>query len=573
MSKTLAIIGARLNSSRLPGKHLLPLPANREGDNLPMIGHLLKRLQKCQCINLIELATTNDDFNRPLIRWADANQLLCEPFDGDVNDLMGRLDSVIQRHQPDYIVYICGDCPLVDPEFIDHALSALQQSDCDTIALKPNIESIHEGMAFYSLNGWQKLLAASQTDMTREHVGYADKLTPVLDKLLINDSADYSSVQHRISVDTPADFHFMEEIYRRWYSHHAPASTVELAWVVSELRNDAWLRQLNAHVTQKSPEKKYSKVSLYCHCSQQVGLGHLKRSAMLAESLQEHLGVGTSLIVQGNPLELSWLSTSVTWHHTESDWLSALTEDTNSVIILDLHPDFADMESIQQLCAQKKTAGTQFVALDKLSSLLPWVELLFVPSFYTELDDPKVSAGWQNYFIQSKRGTDKQDLILILTGGSDALGYGEKLPDELHQVCDPDWQYIWVQGPAAKDPKIPKRSIIERHVNPDNLPELIASAKIVMTCYGLTLFEAMAQGAAVILLPTADICSESEKQALACYDAVMISTTLQESCHMLQRLQHDPMEITKLANQSSQLLRHSNGLTRLTKAIEALLKQ
>ncbi len=80
MTKTLAIVGARLNSSRLAGKHLLPLA----GD--PMISHIWRRLMQCQEVNDCELATTADDFNRPLQDWAAEHSVECHPYEGDVND-------------------------------------------------------------------------------------------------------------------------------------------------------------------------------------------------------------------------------------------------------------------------------------------------------------------------------------------------------------------------------------------------------------------------------------------------------------------------------------------------------
>ena len=103
--KTIAIVGARLNSSRLPGKHLLHLAGK------PMIERLWCRLTSSKEIDDIILATTADDYNRPLVNWSQDQNVNCFTFEGDVNDLMGRLDAVINTFQPQYIVYICGDCP------------------------------------------------------------------------------------------------------------------------------------------------------------------------------------------------------------------------------------------------------------------------------------------------------------------------------------------------------------------------------------------------------------------------------------------------------------------------------
>ena len=62
--KVAAVIGARLNSSRLPGKQLLPLAGR------PLIAHIVERLRHVEGLDQIVLATTADDFNKPLRDWA-----------------------------------------------------------------------------------------------------------------------------------------------------------------------------------------------------------------------------------------------------------------------------------------------------------------------------------------------------------------------------------------------------------------------------------------------------------------------------------------------------------------------
>jgi len=123
-----AIIGARLNSSRLPAKHLLPLAGK------PLIERLVERLKRSQSIDQMVLATTADDFNQPLIDWAKG-KLDCYVHHGDVNDLMGRVDAVVTRYNPDIIVYICGDSPLVS-----HAGSLLPVQDQLLVVAPPNPE-------------------------------------------------------------------------------------------------------------------------------------------------------------------------------------------------------------------------------------------------------------------------------------------------------------------------------------------------------------------------------------------------------------------------------------------------
>ncbi|MBR9726728.1 cytidylyltransferase domain-containing protein [Shewanella intestini] len=568
MPKTLAIVGARLNSSRLPNKHLLELAGK------PMIEQIWRRLNQCSELDLIELATTADKFNQPLINWATSQNVNCTPFEGNVNDLMARLDFIIKKHQPTHIVYICGDCPLVDPDFIDHAVKALKHAQYkDSIKLDSAIESIHEGMAFYTLAGWNKLMRASQCEMSREHVGYADSLSPVLNKLIIKDSEDFSIIKHRISVDTQADYRFMSEVYHRWFEEEHNEDIVSLLWVTQQLFKDEKLASINDHVNQKAPERQYPIVSLYCQVSSLVGLGHLKRCSLIAESLQERLSVSTEIIILGEASQLPWLKTKAVWLNEPAQFLTHIEKDLNKLFLIDLHPEHFPLEELKRVCQQKQSQGTPIVALDKMSALMPYSDLLFIPSFYSEITGPKVHFGWENYLLPSISETEKENIVLILTGGSDALNYGAELPDLLLPALLPDWRYIWVQGPMSAPPNLAEDARIECLKNPMNLPELIAKAKIVITCYGLSLFESLAQGAAVILLPTKHLCSENELKELDHQRVCEIVETIDDIGTLLLQVQNNPQHYSKLIEKSRSLFTDKSGLTILAEHVGTLLNK
>ena len=565
MSKTLAIVGARLNSSRLAGKHVLDLAGK------PLIERLWNRLTLCHEVNSFELATTADDFNKPLIAWAMASQISCYPFKGDVNNLMARLDKIIQRQAPDFIIYICGDCPLIDPDFIDHALAKLKASNNDSIKLLDSVSSIHEGMSFYSRKGWEKLMSVSLCAISKEHVGYADKISPILDYLSISDSADYSKIKHRFSVDTQADYRFMAEVYRRWYENHSAESIVSLKWVQKQLIDDPQLVAFNIHVKQKAADKHYSKVSLYCHVSKDIGTGHLKRCALIAEALQEQLGLGTQINVKGIPNSLPWLQSSVIWFDDDTQLLTKMQQDENPLFILDFHPNFIDMRALERSCINSQAQGKRLLALDKLSALLRNIDKLFIPGFYSRIRDPKISFGWQNYLFSPVASCKKKQQVLILTGGSDALDYGQSLPHLLEQAIKPNWQYIWVRGPLAREPKINEKSIIQTYLNPNNLPQLIAESSIILSCYGLSFFESIAAQAATILLPVKHLCEQSELDALTAYEYCLVTTSLSEAVFRLERLQDNVEVRSQLIDKASKVFADIKGMSKLLTTVSELL--
>lgn len=566
MPNVLAIIGARLNSSRLPAKHLLPL------QGLPLVERVLQRLQQARTLTQIVLATTADAYNQPLLDWAQG-RVEAVAYGGDVNDLMGRLDAVIAARDPDYIVYICGDCPLVEPGFIDHALRQLQAAPvCDSIRLADGVTSLHEGMHFYSRAGWRRLMAVSTSAMAREHVGYGDKLTPVLNILPIADSGDYSLIRHRISVDTPADYRFMAELYRRWYQQHPPLSLVSLAWVQQQLLADPALGGINRHVQQKQPDRRYQNVSLFCHVSAAIGLGHLRRCSQIAHGLQERLGLGTELYVAGEPRPLPWLSGKVNWVADEATQLQALEADRAALWIIDLHPGFTDMAAWRAACARARTRGQHLIALDRLEGLLPEADLLFIPGFYTTLQDARVASGWGNYLFRPVVNQPAAaPCLLVLTGGSDALGYGEWLPALLEAQVPAHYRIDWVQGPYAPAPALPLAPRWRCLQQVGDVPALLATATAVLTCYGVSLFESVSSGARTLLLPARQIATAAELAALRQLDCCLVAETDADIGAQLARLLRDAEGLTAMCARARALGQQVDGINRLLEQVQRLL--
>ena len=123
---TLAILQARTSSSRLPGKVLLPLMGE------PMILFQLDRLRRCNLIDRLVLATSNDPSDDDLAdQVAKAGVTV---FRGDLNDVLERLRACAVQEQAKVVVRLTGDCPLADPALIDELVEAFQSSEWDYLA-------------------------------------------------------------------------------------------------------------------------------------------------------------------------------------------------------------------------------------------------------------------------------------------------------------------------------------------------------------------------------------------------------------------------------------------------------
>ena len=121
--KVVAIVQARLGSTRLPNKVLAPI-----GD-VPLIEFLLGRLSKSERISKIVLATSTNEINDQLS--AVVENLGYQVIRGSENDVLQRYVDAATVTNADVVIRITGDCPFVDPQLIDEMLEDFVASNID----------------------------------------------------------------------------------------------------------------------------------------------------------------------------------------------------------------------------------------------------------------------------------------------------------------------------------------------------------------------------------------------------------------------------------------------------------
>src|SRR5262245_66416880 len=121
--KVVAIVQARMGSTRLPGKVMKPV------GGVPMIELLLSRLGRAQEVDEIVLATSEDPRDEPLARHVAS--LGIRGFRGSENDVLDRYYRAAMEADADAVVRITGDCPLVDPKLVDEIVRAFKAAAVD----------------------------------------------------------------------------------------------------------------------------------------------------------------------------------------------------------------------------------------------------------------------------------------------------------------------------------------------------------------------------------------------------------------------------------------------------------
>ena len=116
--KTVAIIEARMTSTRLPGKVMLPILGK------PMLELLIERLKRATLINQIVVATTQNLTDYAIEQLAQRMGVEC--FRGSEDDVLDRVLHAAHTYEADVIVEVTGDCPLIDPLIIDKVIKVYQ---------------------------------------------------------------------------------------------------------------------------------------------------------------------------------------------------------------------------------------------------------------------------------------------------------------------------------------------------------------------------------------------------------------------------------------------------------------
>jgi spore coat polysaccharide biosynthesis protein SpsF len=209
MSDVVAIVQARLGSSRLPGKTLEIL------FDKPLLGHILERIAAAKTIDHIVVATTTSGIDDALIPVA--RQFGADVYRGSENDVLDRFYQTSRKFGGSVIVRITADDPFKDPEVIDHAVNLRRDLGVDYCSntLRPTFpEGIDIEVFSNSALERAQLQAGLQSE--REHV------TPYIWKRptefsIHNFSAPTDLSYFRWTIDYAADLEMARAVYRHLY--------------------------------------------------------------------------------------------------------------------------------------------------------------------------------------------------------------------------------------------------------------------------------------------------------------------------------------------------------------------
>ena len=122
LGKTVAIVQARLGSSRLPCKSLLCLRG------IPLIDWVTHRLGQSQRLSQVVVAVPDTALDRVLLEHLERQGVAC--MAGPENDVLERFAQAARRFGADTVVRVCADNPLIWGEAVDRLLAFYEKTHC-----------------------------------------------------------------------------------------------------------------------------------------------------------------------------------------------------------------------------------------------------------------------------------------------------------------------------------------------------------------------------------------------------------------------------------------------------------
>ena len=240
--KVVAIIQARLTSSRLPKKILKDL------NGKPLLFQVVKRLSLAEEIDDIVLAIPDSPSNDELELFV--KQRNWNVFRGSEDDVLSRYYHAAIRFQADIVVRITSDCPLVDPVIIDQTIRRHARDGNDYTAV--GVEGgFPRGLDVEVFNfntlaiSYDKAVERSE----REHVTLFIYQNPKLFRICFVEAIGVlRRPDIRLTVDTEEDLLLVREIYSYLDNCGDHFSTED---VLATIENSPYLQSINRHIIQK----------------------------------------------------------------------------------------------------------------------------------------------------------------------------------------------------------------------------------------------------------------------------------------------------------------------------------
>lgn len=241
--RVVASIEARMGSSRLPGKVL------EDVGGTAALGRLVARLNACQRLDDVVLATSTAPQDDVLEEWGRANGL--EVHRGSEDDVLQRVVDAQRSMNSDIVVEVTGDCPLLDPGVIDLGIETFFANECDVVT-NARVPSWPQGadVQVFRTDALAHVAQTIDDPAVREHVSLYFYENPALYRVIhLLAPPQWQAPNLRLQLDYAEDLAFIRAIYDRLEPRLG--GTFGVGPILELLAAEPALAQINAHCEEK----------------------------------------------------------------------------------------------------------------------------------------------------------------------------------------------------------------------------------------------------------------------------------------------------------------------------------
>lgn len=212
-NRVVAVVAARMSSSRLPGKVLMPIGGKA------MLGWVLERVQLANTVDDIVVATTTEAEDEQIAKWVRRKGF--KVFRGSKDDVLGRFMAAAHDLDAGIVVRVNGDNPLVDPEYIDELITDAFNSgvDYESYQLRNGLPVMLSGLSFFTeiitRTCLEQACAIVTDKFEREHVTLGIYKRPSTFCLRFLEVPEFCDKPYlRFTLDTQADLDLLRHVFR-----------------------------------------------------------------------------------------------------------------------------------------------------------------------------------------------------------------------------------------------------------------------------------------------------------------------------------------------------------------------
>ncbi|MFO1246907.1 MAG: NTP transferase domain-containing protein [Alphaproteobacteria bacterium] len=507
--RVVAVIQARMGSTRLPGKVLKPIAG------MPLLWHIVHRLKACRLVEDIAVATSMNAADEAIVEWCNAQGVTV--VRGPEEDVLARHARAAEKLDADIIVRVSSDVPFLDAGYVDHLIATLIEQDGDYVMMEDGAVCAHEGVDPFSRRALDRLMMdAAHDPAAREHVDGYFRLHPEFVKTVrAKPYPPLAKKMRRLTIDTPDDLAFIEALYARLEARAGEASLADLLLLLEREPDFNVVPVRRKPICLDGGRMSGGLALIRCDGGGKYGYGHVKRMVGLARALRDREGIGAIFALNGSedaatPIRRAGFEAVML--HGASDLETLIDANTPDILLLDGRegPSRAELERLKRGVAvtaviddghdRRRAADYAYYPPVPAAKALDWSGSNTLPRL-----------GWEwallglNPNVTPTRAPSSRPTVLVAMGGSDPHGLTLRMAKAL-SVLDSIYRIRFVIGTGMKNADTVARGLVALKKNyetvegADDLSIEYASADVALCAFGVTAYELAACGIPAIYL-------------------------------------------------------------------------